>query len=151
MSKFAWNDKTTEFFVKAYLAALGAGTVEEKAHANSEEFITATMEEFAASNDGLKPVSVRSVRQKLASEKVYVKLEVGEKPKTERVPRGKKINAVAKLAEVISKLHGLDESEVFDAILSVENANARCIQQLISLFEAGTLLPPEDDGSKGEQ
>ena len=149
MSKFAWNDKTTEFFVNAYLAALGAGSVEEKAHANSEEFITGLMDEFAAANDGMKPVSVRSVRQKLASEKVYVKLEAGEKPKTERVSKGKKINAVAKLAEVIAAKTSLDESEVFEVIGSVENANARCIQQLISLFETGKLLPAEDDGSNG--
>ena len=145
-TKFAWNEKTAAFFVAAYLAKLE----EDKIAANSEEFITSLMKQFAAENDGLTPVSVRSVRQKLASEKVYVKLEAAEKPKTQRQAKGKKINQVAKLAEIIANKTGIDESEIFDAIGSVENATVKCLDQLISLFGSGVLLAPEDDGSSGE-
>ena len=146
MTKFAWNEKTAAFFVDAYTAKLA----EDKIAANSEEFLQGLMEQFASANNGLKPVSVRSVRQKLASEKVYVKLEANEKPKTERASKGKKINKVAKLAEIIAKKTEIDESEIFDAIGSVENATVKCLDQLISLFESGVLLAPEDDGSAGE-
>lgn len=145
-AKFAWNEKNTAFFVDAYTAKLG----EDKIAANSEEFLTSLMEQFASANNGLQPVSVRSVRQKLASEKVYVKLEANEKPKTPRQAKGKKINQVAKLAEIIAKKTEIDESEIFDAIGSVENATVKCLDQLISLFESGALLAPEDDGSSGE-
>lgn len=150
MSKFSWNEKSTAFFVNAYIAALGSSTLEEKINANSEEFITSLMQQYAAENEGAIPVSVRSVRQKLAAEKVYVKLEANEKPKTERASKGKKINKVAKLAEIIAEKTEIDESEIFDAIGSVENATVKCLDQLISLFESGVLLAPEDDGSSGE-
>jgi len=145
-TKFAWNEKTAAFFVTAYVAKLE----EDKIAANSEEFLSSLMTQFAEENDGLQPVSVRSVRQKLAAEKVYVKLEANEKPKTERASKGKKINKVAKLAEIIAKKTDIDESEIFDAIGSVENATVKCLDQLISLFESGVLLAPEDDGSAGE-
>lgn len=145
-AKFAWNEKSAAFFVAAYTNKLE----EDKIAANSEEFLQGLMEKFALENDGLKPVSVRSVRQKLASEKVYQKLEASERPKTERASKGKKINKVAKLAEIIAKKTEIDESEIFDAIGSVENATVKCLDQLISLFESGVLLAPEDDGSAGE-
>ena len=150
MSKFTWNDKTTAFFVDAYVTALGSGTVEEKAHANSEAFITELMDQYAAKNDGLKPVSVRSVRQKLASEKVYIKLEANEKPKQERVSKGKKINKVAQLVELIAKQKDLDESELFEVLGSLENVTVACLDQLLSILGTGKILV-EDDGSNGEQ
>ena len=149
MTKFTWNEKTTAFFTDAYIAALGSGTIEEKAHANSEEFITELMEKFAAENEGMKPVSVRSVRQKLASEKVYIKLEANEKPKQERVSKGKKINKVAQLVELIAKQKNLDESELFEVLGSIENATVSCLDQLLSILGTGKILV-EDDGSNGE-
>ena len=149
MSKFTWNESTTAFFVTAYTKALGSGTIEEKALANSDEFITEIMELFASKNDGLKPVSVRSVRQKLASEKVYIKLEANEKPKQERVSKGKKINKVAQLVELIAKQKELDESELFEVLGSLENVTVSCLDQLLSILGTGRILV-EDDGSKGE-
>ena len=148
-AKFTWNEKTTAFFADAYVAALGDSTIEEKAHANSEAFITELMEKFASENEGLKPVSVRSVRQKLASEKVYVKLEANEKPKQERVSKGKKINKVAQLVELIAKQKELDESELFEVLGSLENVTVSCLDQLLSILGTGKILV-EDDGSNGE-
>ena len=149
MSKFTWNESTTDFFVSAYTKALGSGTIEEKTLANSDEFITEIMELFASKNDGLKPVSVRSVRQKLASEKVYVKLEANEKPKQERASKGKKINKVAQLVELIAKQKELDESELFEVLGSLENVTVSCLDQLLSILGTGKILV-EDDGSNGE-
>ena len=149
MSKFTWNESTTDFFVAAYTKALGSGTIEEKTFANSEAFITDLMELFAIKNNGLKPVSVRSVRQKLASEKVYIKLEANEKPKQERVSKGKKINKVAQLVELIAKQKELDESELFEVLGSLENVTVSCLDQLLSILGTGKILV-EDDGSHGE-
>ena len=103
-AKFAWNEKTSAFFVDAYIAKLGEGSLEEKTAANSEDFLLSVMADFAAANGGLQPVSVRSVRQKLASEKVYVKMEAAEKPKTPRQAKGKKINQVAAIATLIAAI-----------------------------------------------
>lgn len=144
-TKFTWNEKTTAFFVAAYTAKLE----EDKITANSEEFLSSLMDQFASANNGLKPVSVRSVRQKLASEKVYVKLEANEKPKTERASKGKKINQVAKIAEIIASKTGEDEESVFEVFHSLENATAKCLSQLHSVLVDNALIV-EDDGSSGE-
>lgn len=149
MTKFTWNEKTTAFFVDAYIAKLGEGSLEEKTIANSEEFITELMTKFAADNAGLMPVSVRSVRQKLASEKVYIKLEENERPKTPRQAKGKKINKVAQLVELIAAQKGLDESKLFEVLGSLENVTVSCLDQLLSILGTGKILV-EDDGSNGE-
>ena len=145
MSKFTWNEKTTAFFVAAYTAKLES---EGKVTANSEEFIESIMDEFAKANEGLKPVSVRAVRQKLASEKVYQKLEASEKPKTERQAKGKKINQVAQIAEIIAAKTGEDEEMIVEVFHSLENATAKCLAQLQSVLTDNALIV-EDDGSHG--
>ena len=147
MSKFTWNEKTTAFFVAAYTAKLEA---EGKVSANSEEFIESIMDEFAQANEGLKPVSVRAVRQKLASEKVYQKLEASEKPKTERQAKGKKINQVARISAIIAEKTGEDEEMIFELFSSLEHASVKTLAQLESVLKDSSLLPPEDDGSTGE-
>lgn len=144
-AKFSWNEKTSAFFIDGYTAKLE----EDKIAANSEEFLTSLMEQFASANNGLKPVSVRSVRQKLASEKVYVKLEASEKPKTERASKGKKINQVAKIAEILAAKTGEDEEMIFEVFHSLENATAKCLSQLQSVLVDNALII-EDDGSSGE-
>ena len=147
MSKFTWNEKTTAFFVAAYTAKLES---EGKVTANSEEFIESIMDEFAKANEGLKPVSVRAVRQKLASEKVYQKLEASEKPKTERQAKGKKINQVARISAIIAEKTGENEETIFELFSSLENASVKTLAQLESVLKDSSLLPPEDDGSTGE-
>lgn len=130
-TKFTWNEKTAAFFVDAYLAKLE----EDKIAANSEEFLSSLMEQFASANNGLKPVSVRSVRQKLAAEKVYIKLEAAEKPKTPRQAKGKKINQVAAIAAVIAAITGEEEETVFAAFESLENANVNTLLHLESVLK----------------
>lgn len=147
MSKFTWNEKTTAFFVAAYTNKLES---EGKVSANSEEFIESIMDEFAQANEGLKPVSVRAVRQKLASEKVYQKLEASEKPKTERQAKGKKINQVARISAIIAEKTGENEETIFELFSSLENASVKTLAQLESVLKDSALLPPEDDGSAGE-
>ena len=75
-AKFSWNEKNTAFFVAGYTNKL---ETEGKIAANSSDFLTSLIKQFAEENNGLQPVSVRSVQQKLASEKVYQKLEASEK------------------------------------------------------------------------
>lgn len=144
-AKFSWNEKTTAFFVAGYTACLEQ---EGKALANSEEFITSLMKLYAEKNDGIMPVSVRSVRQKLAAEKVYQKLEAAERPKTERASKGKKINQVAKIAEILAAKTGEDEETIFEIFHSLENATAKCLSQLQSVLTDNALII-EDDGSHG--
>jgi hypothetical protein len=134
-TKFAWNEKTAAFFVAAYVAKLE----EDKIAANSEEFLTSLMTQFAAENDGLQPVSVRSVRQKLAAEKVYVKLEAAEKPKTPRQAKGKKINQVAAIAAAIAAITGEEEETIFSAFESLENANVSTLLHLESVLKSKKL------------
>ena len=134
-TKFAWNEKTAAFFVDAYIAKLE----EDKIAANSEEFLASLMDEFALGNNGLKPVSVRSVRQKLAAEKVYVKLEAAEKPKTPRQAKGKKINQVAAIVAVIAAITGEDEETAFSAFESLENANVSTLLHLESVLKSQKL------------
>ena len=145
-AKFAWNEKNAAFFVDAYTAKL---ETEGKIVANSSEFLTSLIQKFAEENDGLQPVSVRSVQQKLAAEKVYQKLEANEKPKTERASKGKKINQVAKIAEILASKTGEDEEMIFEIFHSLENATVKCLDQLQSVLVDGKLLPVEDDGSQG--
>lgn len=145
-AKFAWNEKNTAFFVSAYTAKLETGG---KVVANSSDFLNSLIREFAEENNGLQPVSVRSVQQKLAAEKVYQKLEASEKPKTERQAKGKKINQVAKIAEIIAAKTGEDEENLFEVFHSLENATAKCLAQLQSVLTDNALIV-EDDGSKGE-
>ena len=134
-TKFAWNEKTAAFFVDAYIAKLE----EDKIAANSDEFLQGLMDQFASANNGLKPVSVRSVRQKLAAEKVYQKLEAAEKPKTPRQAKGKKINQVAAIAAVIAAITGEDEETVFSAFESLENANVSTLLHLESVLKSQKL------------
>lgn len=134
-TKFAWNEKTAAFFVAAYTAKLE----EDKIAANSEEFLSSLMEQFAGANNGLKPVSVRSVRQKLAAEKVYVKLEAAEKPKTPRQAKGKKINQVAAIAALIAAITGEEEETIFSAFESLENANVNTLLHLESVLKSQKL------------
>ena len=143
-TKFAWNEKTAAFFVDAYIAKLGAGSLEEKTAANSEEFLLSVMADFAAANGGLQPVSVRSVRQKLAAEKVYVKLEAAEKPKTPRQAKGKKINQVAAIAALIATITGVDEEKIFSEFESLENANVKTLLHLESVLKSQKLAVIED-------
>ena len=143
-AKFAWNEKTAAFFVDAYIAKLGAGSLEEKTAANSEEFLLSVMADFAAANNGLQPVSVRSVRQKLASEKVYVKMEAAEKPKTPRQAKGKKINQVAAIAALIAVITGVDEETIFSEFESLENANVKTLLHLESVLKSQKLAVIED-------
>ena len=145
-AKFAWNEKNTAFFVEGYTTKLEA---EGKIAANSSDFLTGLIKQFADENNGLQPVSVRSVQQKLAAEKVYQKLEANEKPKTERASKGKKINQVAKIAEIIAAKTGEDEEMIFDIFHSLENATVKCLSQLHSVLTDNALLV-EDDGSAGE-
>ncbi len=145
-TKFTWNEKSTAFFVAAYTNKL---ETEGKIAANSSDFLTSLIKQFAEENDGLQPVSVRSVQQKLAAEKVYQKLEASERPKTERASKGKKINQVAKIAEIIAKKTGDDDETIFEIFHSLENATAKCLSQLQSVLVDGKLLPVEDDGSQG--
>ena len=143
-TKFAWNEKTAAFFVDAYIAKLGAGSLEEKTAANSEEFLQGLLDQFALANNGLKPVSVRSVRQKLASEKVYVKMEAAEKPKTPRQAKGKKINQVAAIATLIATITGIDEETIFSEFESLENANVKTLLHLESVLKYKKLAVIED-------
>lgn len=145
-AKFSWNEKTTAFFVAGYTNKL---ETEGKVAANSSDFLTSLIKQFAEENNGLQPVSVRSVQQKLASEKVYQKLEASEKPKTERQAKGKKINQVAKIAEIIAAKTGEDEEMIFEVFHSLENATAKCLLQLQSVLTDNALIV-EDDGSAGE-
>lgn len=145
-AKFAWNEKAAAFFVDAYINKL---ETEGKVAANSSDFLTSLIKQFAEENNGLQPVSVRSVQQKLAAEKVYQKLEASERPKTERQAKGKKINQVAKIAEIIAAKTGEDEETAFEIFHSLENATAKCLAQLQSVLVDGRLLAPEDDGSQG--
>ena len=144
-AKFSWNEKNTAFFVDAYTAKLEE---EGKVAANSSDFLTGLIKQFAEGNNGLQPVSVRSVQQKLAAEKVYQKLEASERPKTERASKGKKINQVAKIAEIIAAKTGDDEEAVFEVFHSLENATAKCLSQLHSVLVDNALIV-EDDGSHG--
>ena len=145
-AKFSWNEKNTAFFVDAYTAKL---ETEGKIVANSSDFLTSLIKQFAEENNGLQPVSVRSVQQKLAAEKVYQKLEASERPKTERASKGKKINQVAKIAEILAAKTGEDEEMIFDIFHSLENATAKCLLQLQSVLTDNALIV-EDDGSSGE-
>ncbi len=144
-TKFAWNEKNAAFFVAAYTEKLEK---EGKVAANSSEFLSSLMDQFALENNGLQPVSVRSVQQKLAAEKVYQKLEASEKPKTPRQAKGKKINQVAKIAEIIAAKTGDDEETIFEVFHSLENATAKCLAQLQSVLTDNALIV-EDDGSQG--
>lgn len=144
-TKFSWNEKNTAFFVDAYINKL---ETEGKITANSSEFLISLIKQYAEENNGLQPVSVRSVQQKLAAEKVYQKLEASEKPKTERQAKGKKINQVAKIAEIIAAKTGDDEEAVFEIFHSLENATAKCLAQLQSVLTDNALIV-EDDGSSG--
>ena len=145
-AKFSWNEKNTAFFVAAYTKKLEA---EGKVAANSSDFLTSLIRQYAEENNGLQPVSVRSVQQKLAAEKVYQKLEASDRPKTERASKGKKINQVAKIAEIIAVKTGEDEEMIFDIFHSLENATAKCLSQLQSVLTDNALIV-EDDGSAGE-
>lgn len=145
-AKFSWNEKTSAFFVAAYLAKL---ETEGKVAANSSDFLTSLIKKFAEENNGLQPVSVRSVQQKLAAEKVYQKIEASERPKTERASKGKKINQVAKIAEILAAKTGEDEEMIFEVFHSLENATAKCLAQLRSVLTDNALIA-EDDGSSGE-
>lgn len=145
-AKFSWNEKNTAFFVAAYTAKL---ETEGKVAANSSDFLTSLIKQFAEENNGLQPVSVRSVQQKLAAEKVYQKLEASERPKTERASKGKKINQVAKIAEILAAKTGEDEETIFEVFHSLENATAKCLSQLHSVLTDNALIV-EDDGSAGE-
>ena len=145
-AKFSWNEKTAAFFVAAYTAKL---ETEGKVAANSSDFLTSLIKQYAEENNGLQPVSVRSVQQKLAAEKVYQKLEASERPKTERASKGKKINQVAKIAEILAAKTGEDEEMIFEVFHSLENATAKCLAQLQSVLVDNALIV-EDDGSAGE-
>ena len=145
-TKFSWNEKNTAFFVAGYTNKL---ETEGKIAANSSDFLTSLIKQFAEENNGLQPVSIRSVQQKLASEKVYQKLEASEKPRTERASKGKKINQVAKIAEIIATKTGEDEEMIFEVFHSLENATAKCLLQLQSVLTDNALIV-EDDGSAGE-
>lgn len=144
-AKFSWNEKNTAFFVAGYTNKL---ETEGKVAANSSDFLTSLIKQFAEENNGLQPVSIRSVQQKLASEKVYQKLEASERPKTERASKGKKINQVAKIAEIIAAKTGEDEEMIFEVFHSLENATAKCLLQLQSVLTDNALIV-EDDGSHG--
>lgn len=144
-AKFSWNEKNTAFFVAGYTNKL---ETEGKIAANSSDFLTSLIKQFAEENNGLQPVSVRSVQQKLAAEKVYQKLEASERPKTERASKGKKINQVAKIAEIIAAKTGEDEEMIFEVFHSLENATAKCLAQLQSVLVDNVLIV-EDDGSNG--
>ena len=144
-AKFSWNETNTAFFVAGYTNKL---ETEGKAAANSSDFLTSLIKQFAEENNGLQPVSVRSVQQKLAAEKVYQKLEASEKPKTERASKGKKINQVAKIAEIIAAKTGENEEMIFEVFHSLENATAKCLSQLQSVLVDNVLIV-EDDGSQG--
>ena len=145
-AKFSWNEKNTAFFVAGYTNKL---ETEGKVAANSSDFLTSLIKQFAEENNGLQPVSVRSVQQKLAAEKVYQKLEASERPKTERASKGKKINQVAKIAEIIAaKIGDDDEEKIFEIFHSLENATAKCLAQLQSVLLDNALIV-EDDGSQG--
>ena len=144
-TKFSWNEKNTAFFVAAYTNKL---ETEGKVAANSSDFLASLIKQFAEENNGLQPVSVRSVQQKLAAEKVYQKLEAAERPKTERQAKGKKINQVAKIAEILAAKTGEDEEMVFEIFHSLENATAKCLAQLQSVLVDNVLIV-EDDGSNG--
>ena len=139
--KFSWNEKTTAFFVDAYINKL---ETEGKIAANSSEFISELIKQFAEENNGLQPVSIRSVQQKLAAEKVYQKLEASERPKTERASKGKKINQVAKIAEIIAAKTGDDEEMIFEIFNSLENATAKCLAQLQSVLVDNVLIIEDD-------
>ena len=143
--KFAWNEKNNAFFVAGYTNKL---ETEGKVTANSSDFLASLIKQFAEENNGLQPVSVRSVQQKLASEKVYQKLEASERPKTERASKGKKINQVAKIAEILAAKTGEDEEMIFEVFHSLENATAKCLAQLQSVLVNNALIV-EDDGSQG--
>lgn len=145
MTKFAWTEKATEIAVSMYKEK----QKEDKVTANSEAFLMSIMDAIEKAEKA-RPVSVRSVRQKLASQKVYVALEESEKPKRETVSKAKKINIVASIAEVIANKTGKDESTVFETMKSLEGATALCLKNLLSVLTDNALLPPEDDGSKGE-
>ena len=144
-AKFAWNEKNAAFFVAAYTKKLEA---EGKVAANSSDFLTSLIKQYAEENNGLQPVSIRSVQQKLAAEKVYQKLEASERPKTERASKGKKINQVAKMAEIIAAKTGENEEMIFEVFHSLENATAKCLSQLQSVLTNNALIV-EDDGSQG--
>lgn len=145
-AKFAWNEKNAAFFVAAYTNKL---ETEGKVAANSSDFLISLIKQYAEENNGLQPVSVRSVQQKLAAEKVYQKLEASERPKTERASKGKKINQVAKIAEILAAKTGEDEEIIFEIFHSLENATAKCLSQLQSVLTDNALIV-EDDGSAGE-
>ena len=145
-AKFSWNEKSTAFFVAAYTAKLES---EGKVAANSSDFLTSLIKQFAEENNGSQPVSVRSVQQKLAAEKVYQKLEASERPKTERASKGKKINQVARISSIIAEKTGEDEETIFEIFHSLENATAKCLAQLQSVLADNALIV-EDDGSAGE-
>ena len=144
-AKFSWNEKNTAFFAAAYISKLEA---EGKVAANSSDFLNGLIKQFAEENNGLQPVSVRSVQQKLAAEKVYQKLEASERPKTERAAKGKKINQVAKIAGIIAAKTGENEEAIFEIFHSLENATAKCLAQLQSVLVDNVLIV-EDDGSQG--
>lgn len=144
MAKFTWTERATEIAVARYTEKL----VEDKVTANSEPFLTSIMDAIEA-QEKARPVSVRSVRQKLASQKVYVALEESEKPKRETTSKAKKINIVASIAEAIASKTGEDESTVFETMKSLEGATALCLKNLLSVLTVNAMLPPEDDGSKG--
>ena len=144
MAKFTWTEKATEIAVSMYVEK----QAEDKVTANSEAFLTSIMDAIEASEKA-RPVSVRSVRQKLASQKVYVALEESEKPKRETTSKAKKINVVASIAEVIANKTGEDESTVFETVKSLEGATALCLKNLLSVLTVNAMLPPEDDGSNG--
>ena len=144
-AKFSWNEKTTAFFADAYISKL---ETEDKVAANSSDFLGSLIKQFAEENNGLQPVSVRSVQQKLAAEKVYQKLEASERPKTERASKGKKINQVAKIVEILAAKTGEDEEMIFGIFHSLENATAKCLSQLQSVLVDNVLIV-EDDGSHG--
>ena len=145
MAKFTWTEKATEIAVSMYVEK----QAEDKVTANSEAFLTSIMDAIEEVEKA-RPVSVRSVRQKLASQKVYVALEESEKPKRETASKAKKINTVASIAEVIANKTGGDESTVFETMKSLEGATALCLKNLLSVLTDNAMLPPEDDGSKGE-
>ena len=144
MATFKWNEAAATLAANLYTEK----KAEDHVAANSEEFLTSIMDAIEA-QEKARPVSVRSIRQKLASLKVYVALEESEKPKRETGSKAKKINHVANIAAKIAEKTGTDESACFELFESLQGANTNTLTNLLSFLESGKLLPPEDDGSKG--
>lgn len=130
---FKWNEENTITVVNAYLAKLHeAGAVQ----ANNAVFLTELAESVGA-------VSARSVRQKLASQKVYEKAEESAKAEKAPVTRQKKVILASLICDAIVANDDSLGDAAADIFASLEHAGRPALLALLA-FVSGRPMGNED-------